>query len=196
MAKNEYKEERGRNFRFVQLVENLPPDWEKVVKNKLLPMAYVVHDKDYYSEDEEKEGKGIAGQPKKPHVHFFVYFNGKRTPSGVAKLFNDLGVSYVERVDYKNGALAYMLHIGWPEKHLYNYDEFKIVNGLKVNFADLTDTDFGDVMEFAESYDIRRFSELCKISKKVDPPIFRYVSSHYALVCAYFSDERAAKDDD
>lgn len=175
------QEARGRNFAFVQKVENMPQNWRDIVKAKLIPIAYVLHDKDV-------DEMGVAIDP---HVHFFVYFAGKRVASGVVEMFSELNIGYAEKIECKNAYLAYMLHINEENKHRYSYDEMVILNGLKVNFADLNNVDFGDVLEFAEQYCITRFSELVKATKKYDPPLFRYVTGHYALVCAYFSDERA-----
>lgn len=200
MSHNEYKELRGRNFAFVQKVENLPENWRDIIEDKLIPMAYIVHDKDVHTAKPELIGKHAAnavivnedliGQPVDPHVHFFAYFNGKRTASGVVSMFSELNIGYAERIECKNAYLAYMLHLRQEDKHRYEYDELKIINGLKVNFADLSDVDFGDVLEFAEEYGITRFSELIKATRRKDPPLFRYVYGHYALVCAYFADER------
>lgn len=179
------KEPRGRNFAFVQKVENMPEKWPEIVKAKLIPMAYVLHDKDVNE----------AGEPVEAHVHFFVYFAGKRAASGVVEMFSELNIGYAEKIECKNAYLAYMLHINEDNKHHYAYDEMVILNGLKVNFADLNNVDFGDVLDFAEGYCITRFSELVKATKKLDPPLFRYVTGHYALVCAYFSDERAVMEE-
>ena len=191
LAKNEYKEPRGRNFAFVQLVENLPDDWQEIAAGKLLPLAWVLHDKDVYTEkDEMKDPTHKAGEPKKPHVHFFVYFNGKRTASGVVSMFSEFNISYAEKIECKNAYLAYMLHLRQEGKHQYDYSDMHIMNGLKVNFADLSDVDFGDVLSFAEEYNITRFSELVQAARRKDPPIFRYVTGHFSLVCAYFADAR------
>ncbi len=105
-------------------------------------------------------------------------------------MFSDLNVGYVEKIECKNAYLAYMLHLRQDDKHRYGYDELRIVNGLKVNFSDLADVDFSDVLSFVEDYSITRFSELVKATRDKEPPLFRYVTSHYALVCAYFQDER------
>lgn len=188
MARNEYVEVRGRNFAFVQLVENMPENWQHIVESKMLPVAYIIHDKDVYTEeDEAKDPEHVAGTPKKPHVHFFVYFNGKRTPSGVVNLFWELGILYAERVECKNAYLAYMLHLRQEGKHRYGYDELVVLNGLKVNFADLNNTTFADVMEFADEYHVYSFARLCVLAKEIDPPIFRYVTAHHALVLSYFA---------
>ena len=94
MAHGEYKEARGRNFAFVQLLENLPEDWEEIAADKLLPMAFVIHDKDVYTEKEQQQNpEHVQGEPKKAHVHFFVYFNGKRTASGVVEMFSEFGIN-------------------------------------------------------------------------------------------------------
>lgn len=200
MAHGEYKEVRGRNFAFVQKVENLPENWREICETKLVPMAYVVHDKDVHTPKPEVIGQHaknavvdeeLMGMPVEPHVHFFVYFNGKRTASGVVNMFGELNIGYAERIECKNAYLAYMLHINEEDKHRYGYDELKVLNGLKVNFADLNNVDFGDVLDFAEEWSITRFHELVKATKKKDPPLFRYITGHYALVCAYFSDWRA-----
>ena len=194
MAHGELKDGNviGRNFAFVQLLENLPEDWEKIAENKLLPIAWVIHNADYYTEnDEKKNPEHKAGTLKKPHVHFFVYFNGKRTANGVAALFSEFGIAYVERIECKNAYLAYMLHLRQEDKHTYGYDEMVIKNGLKVNFADLANVDFGDVLDFAREYNITRFHELVQATKRKDPPLFRYVTGHYALVVAYFADVRS-----
>ena len=191
MSHGELKSPRGRNFAFVQLVENMPEDWEKKVEEKLIPMAWVLHDKDVYTKkDEEANPEHKEGTKKKPHVHFFVYFNGKRTVSGVVEMFSFLNINYAEKIECKNAYLAYMLHLRQDDKWQYGYDEMHILNGLKVNFADLSDTDFGDVLSFAEEWNIMRFSELVRASREKEPAIFRYVTSHYALVCAYFADVR------
>lgn len=200
LAHNEYKEVRGRNFAFVQKLENMPEDWEEIVKSKLVPIAYVVHDKDVYTSKPEIIGEhakhatevneGRVGEAVPTHVHFFVYFNGKRTAGGVVSMFSELNIKYAERIECKNAYLAYMLHLRQEDKHRYDYDEMKIVNGLKVNFADLSEVDFGDVLKFANEYNIVKFSELVNAAMRKEPAIFRYVTSHYALVCAYFADMR------
>ncbi len=191
MARNEYKEPRGRNFAFVQKVENLPDDWQDIAASKLLPMAWVLHDKDVYTEKDEAANSDLkAGELVSPHVHFFVYFNGKRTASGVVDMFSEFNIAYAEKIECKNAYLAYMLHLRQEGKHRYDYSEMHILNGLKVNFADLNDVDFGDVLSFAEEFSINRFSELVKATRAKEPPLFRYICTHYSLVCAYFADVR------
>lgn len=199
MANNGYVEQRGRNFAFVQKTENMPENWREIVADKLIPMAYVVHDKDVYTEKPELIGKHAKnavvdadniGKPVDEHVHFFAYFNGKRTAGGVVNMFSELNIKYAERIECKNAYLAYMLHLRQDDKHKYGYDEMVVLNGLKVNFADLNDVDFGDVLSFANDYSITRFSELVRATRIKDPALFRYVTSHYALVCAYFADVR------
>lgn len=195
MAKNEYADERGRNFAFVQKVENLPEDWERIIQEKFIPMAYIVHDKDVYTQREIDEnpdtlGDKVAGQPKDLHVHFFAYFNGKRTPGGVVKMFSELNIGWCELVVCKNAKLAYFLHLRSEDKHVYDYEELHVVNGLKVDYAALNNVTFADVLDFAEEYSITRFHELVKATKRKDPPLFKYITGHYALCCAYFADCR------
>lgn len=200
MGHGQYAEQRGRNFAFVQKVENLPEDWREIIASKMIPIAYVVHDKDVYTEKPELVGKhanqmvdlneGRIGEPVPSHVHFFCYFNGKRTANGVVSMFSELNIAYAERIECKNAYLAYMLHLRQEDKHRYGYDEMVILNGLKVNFAELSDVDFGDVMKFADENGIIKYSQLMRETQYREPALFRYVQSHYAMVCAFFADER------
>lgn len=197
MPKTYDADERGRNFAFVQKVENLPENWETLVAEKCIPMAYIVHDRDVYTQrDFDEKGEALAGKKvgdmKDSHVHFFAYFSGKKTCGGVIKLFEDLGIKHVEVVVSKNAKLAYFLHIGCDDKYLYDYDDLKRINGIKVDYAALNNVDFGDVLRFIREYNISQFYELIHCSEKKDPPIFKYVCGHYALCCAYFSDRREA----
>lgn len=194
MAHGEYKEGRGRNFAMVQQLKNMPDDWRERLEELGLPLAYVVHDKDVYTERDDRRDlprdDNKIGDAVPAHVHIFVYFSGKRTASGVVEMFSEFGIKYAEKIECKNAYLAYMLHLRQEGKHRYDYSEMVLINGIKVNFADLSDIDFSDVLAFAEEYNITRFSELVQASRRKDPPIFRYVTSHYALVCAYFADTR------
>ena len=194
MSKNEYSDERGRNFSFVQKLENLPEDWERIIHEKCVPMAYIVHDKDTYTQYEIDNNPAlagkIAGELKDAHVHFFVYFNGKRTIGGVVKMFSELNIGYAELVVSKNGKLAYFLHIGCEDKYQYPYEDLKVIHGLKVDYAALNNVNFADVLDFAHEHGIRKFSALVQATKRTDPPLFKYVCGHYALVCAYFAGVR------
>lgn len=194
MAHGELKSPRGRNFAMVQRLDNMPDDWRDRLEELGLPIAYVVHDKDVYGERDDKRdldrGEASPGSPVPAHVHIFVYFSGKRTVSGVVEMFSDFNVKYAQKIECKNAYLAYMLHLRQEGKHTYGYDEMVILNGLKVNFADLSDIDFNDVIDFADEYGITRFGELVRATKAKEPALFRYVTSHYALTCAFFADER------
>ena len=192
----EYASERRRYWWFVQKVCNLPENWEQLFCDLLVPGAYILHDKDYYTADDVKRMHDkIQGELKDAHVHFLQYFPGKRTYSGVLALNNGLGFNLgkVEPVPHKDGALAYMLHLNRPEKHLYGFDELKIVNGLKVNFADLAEVDFADVMDYCEGHSITRLGQLLKATERTEPPLFRYICGHFSLVAAFLGDERDAK---
>lgn len=195
MAKKYDSTEYGRNFAFVQKVENLPEDWEVSLKEMGVPMAYILHDKDVYTlrdfkeKPEEMEGKKI-GEKKPDHVHFFAYFPGKRTINGVLKMFAWLNIKWVELVVTKNGKLAYFLHYGSEDKYVYRFEELHVINGLKVKPAELANLTFEDVLNFVDTYNVTKFSELVRATKVKDKVLFNYVTGHYALCCAYFADVR------
>ena len=108
--------------------------------------------------------------------------------NGVLKLFSWLNIGWVELVVNKNAKLGYFLHWTAKDKAQYLWEDLHVINGLKVNPADLADVTFEDVMQFVDEYNITKFKELVKATRSRNKPLFRYVTGHYALVSAYLYD--------
>lgn len=92
--------------------------------------AYVVHDKDHYTlEDERKDPKKLAGSPKEPHVHIAMCLPNAKSISALAK---DLNVksNYITIFTGRNGKqnlFSYLVHktegSKLDGKHEYGYEE-------------------------------------------------------------------------
>lgn len=88
--------------------------------------AWIIHDKDVYTEKEqEKNPNHIAGTPKPPHIHLLLYFqrNQPQRYKHVAGWFG-LGEQFVSRIKRGwNNAVLYLAHVNAPEKHQYNPED-------------------------------------------------------------------------
>lgn len=116
---------------------------EAVIKRKydegiITDYAYIVHDKDTYTkEDEETNPTVKAGMPKKPHIHAYLRLNNTYNFSTIANWFEvPVGAINTIKKSFAAGC-AYAIHKNNPEKYQYpieevhssfNYAEF--INGL------------------------------------------------------------------
>lgn len=98
--------------------------------------AYVIHDKDVYTEADEKNNpQHRAGELKTPHVHCCMRFNAPQHPECVAKWFG-IGNNFISKIHGSwEDALRYLIHLNAPEKHQY------LVEEVKTNF------DFGEAVK-------------------------------------------------
>lgn len=131
---------RYRSFMYTQqlihLSRNMQPSGDTLKRylNDRLPKgtdwAYIVHDKDYYTlEDEKKDPKRLAGSPKEPHVHIAIYLPNAKTISALA---SDLNVkpNYITKFSGRNGKqnlFSYLVHktegSKLDGKYEYGYEE-------------------------------------------------------------------------
>lgn len=166
------KQKRYRTFAFVQKVENLPESWEQDFQDMKCESCYIVHDKD----------EGVD-----PHVHFVLYFQGKKSINGVLDTVPpSFGVGYLEAIASKIGYIRYILH--WNEKdleagkHRYEWKELKLLGGMKVNAADVggvtLDTAIDAILELQPS-SLADFVLMCKERR---PEVLRYTQTHYQLL--------------
>lgn len=139
-----------RNFAFELWKESLPEDWKTLLGKTGLPIAYIWHDRDVYTEEDyqralEKVEAGERepfdwkpGDIKKEHAHVLVHGGSKDSPKSVKRMLEilgPLGVKHVEVLDDYKAYARYMIHQGWPDKAQYSPAEIVKMNGIK--FPDL-----------------------------------------------------------
>lgn len=167
---------RYRSFAFVQKVDNLPASWEQDFKDMLCESCYIVHDMD------EAE----------PHVHFFLYYQGKR---GLLSVLNEIpdgfGVKHVEPVRSKLAYVRYMLHWGYDDKHQYSWDDLKVIGGMKINLADLASVTFDQVIDLVTENDFSSFYEFVNYCKAERPEYLRFCQTHFQLIDKYITSKIA-----
>lgn len=111
--------------------------------------AYILHDKDKYTEDDEKKGNGKAGTIKPPHYHIVLKMNTSTAVRSIAKWFN-VPENFVD-VPFGWGAfmdcVQYLTHESAKQKilgkHLYpdcevksNFDFREELDKRKKNIAE------------------------------------------------------------
>ncbi len=118
----------------------------KEQEDKILYVAYILHDKDKYSAvDEQQEAEKataanraidptiVAGALKKPHYHIMILFVKEKRPSSFATIGNWFGLAenFVKKSTSKKSNLAakysdmcaYLCHLNAEEKYQYNISE-------------------------------------------------------------------------
>ena len=102
---------------------------QEVVDSKLnciSQYAWIVHDKDTYSPEEEAENPDHkAGTAKPPHVHLMLHFKDDQPQQfdSISKWFG-LEPQYVRFIKRKwVNAVGYLVHANAPEKYQYDFKE-------------------------------------------------------------------------
>lgn len=147
---------RVRKFKFTQYEEH-PCTGEKLFSEKdiqeglmkrkagLKRWAYILHDKDTYTEHDVPEGKAI-GDKKPRHWHVVLEFTNGASFDSVAKSFN-LPTHLVEKVEGYYGfwdMMKYFTHIDEKQqalgKFVYDLDEIKVSDeGVLVDYQNFLD---------------------------------------------------------
>lgn len=139
-----YNAKRTRNWCVIFWVDDLPEKWlDKVPKGYKWGLS-PLHDKDTWSEDDEKKNpEHKAGENKKHHHHAIFQFPSQKTRNQMCELFGDIfgygndeetsvkGVQF-KKCESMSGSVQYFTHINHPEKYQYNIDDIQAFNGFDV----------------------------------------------------------------
>ena len=111
---------RKRNFATVVYPESAPENWFEILCDMKIP-AFVspLHDKDI----------NPGGEPKKPHYHVMLMFDGLKTKEQVVSLFDQIGGVGCEVVNSTRGYGRYLCHMDNPEKHQYSVEDVRALSG-------------------------------------------------------------------
>lgn len=97
---------------------------EKAMAGIVIQYVFCLHNKDQYTEEDEKQGKGKAGDFKADHWHIFIKLNNSRDSEEIAAWFG-LEEQYIQKIiarTFDKGCL-YATHANAPEKYQYNAEE-------------------------------------------------------------------------
>lgn len=139
---------KGRNWAFVVYPESLPSNWEEIITETGLPMAFSpLHDKDV----------NPGGEEKKPHYHVICYYENPTTSRAVKEFVTDrLNGTIPIKLESMVGMYRYHLHLDNPEKFQYNEEERRFFNGFDVNKVNaLTYTEISYLLQQVQRFIIQ-----------------------------------------
>lgn len=125
--------QKGRYWACVCYPESLPTNWLEILQNSGLALAISpLHDKDI----------NPTGEPKKPHYHLLLCYDGPTTYNNVKTLCDSLNATIPIKIESPRGMYRYHIHLDNPDKAQYDDRNRILMNGLDpANFNGLTETE-------------------------------------------------------
>ena len=145
---------RTRNFATVVYPESAPENWKVIISESKIPcFISPLHDKDI----------NPTGEPKKPHYHVMIMYDGPKTKEQAESFFKTFGGVGCEIVNSVRAYARYLKHLDNPEKHQYKEDVM-CYGGSDYMQAIGTAADKGkaisEMMDWIEENDIDYFYDL------------------------------------
>jgi hypothetical protein len=146
---------RKRNFSCIVYPESAPDNWQDILSEQFVP-AFIspLHDND----------TNPTGEPKKPHYHVIIMFDGKKTPEQAKAIFTLIGGVGCEVVKSMRGYARYLCHLDNPEKAQYPIDDVRSMCGADYNGVIGLPTDkykaIHEMMDFCRLNEIYSYSDL------------------------------------
>lgn len=168
---------RTRNFATVVYPDSAPENWQEILSEQFVP-AFIspLHDKD----------KNPTGEPKKPHWHVMLMFDGVKTIEQAAEIFQKIGGVGCEVVQSQRGYARYLTHMDNPEKQQYNAEDVRQLCGADYNGSIGLVTDkykaIGEMIDYCEENGIVSYSELLKYCRMERFDWFRVLCDNGTVV--------------
>lgn len=159
---------RYRNFACVVYPESAPENWQSILAQQFVP-AFIspLHDKDVDPQN----------QPKKPHHHVMLMFDGKKSTEQATDVFSAIGGVGCEVVNSIRGYARYLCHLDNPEKAQYSPDD--VVSLCSADYSHVIGlaTDrlkaIREMIEFCKCNDVTAYCDLLEIAMESKPDWFR-----------------------
>lgn len=185
---------RTRNFATVVYPESAPDGWMSTLAEQFIP-AFIspLHDKD----------ENPGGDPKKPHHHVIIMFDGVKTKEQAKEIFDLIGGVGCEVVKSIRGYARYLCHLDNPEKAQYDPEQVRCLCGADyVSVCSLVIDKYKaieEIMDFIDQSKITSYQHLMLYCRRERRDWFRvlcdngtYVIMEY-LKSARWTDSQAIK---
>lgn len=170
------KDDRSRNFATVVYPESAPENWREVVS--------AFHVQGFIS-PLHKDDIDPHNQPKKPHYHVMLMFEGKKSPNQAKEMFDQINGVGLEIVQSARGYARYLCHLDNPEKA--QYDASEVISLCGADYMDLIGLSkdkyvaVSEMMDFCENYDVVSFYALSKYANRHRPDWSRVLIESSAI---------------
>lgn len=143
---------RYRNFATVVYPDSASLDWKDIIINEHVPVFISpLHDRDV----------DPLNQPKKPHYHVMVMYDGKKSHAQVRDFFDRFGGVGLEVVQSIRGYARYLCHLDNPEKAQYSQDDVVCYAGADyvgvIGLAIDKMRALSEMQDFCDEYDVKNF---------------------------------------
>jgi hypothetical protein len=180
---------RTRNFATVVYPESAPEGWQNILTEQFVP-AFIspLHDKD----------TNPTGEPKKPHYHVVLMFEGKKSIEQVNELFSLIGGVGCEKVNSIRGYARYLCHLDNPEKAQYNQENVRSLGGADyVNTIGLITDKYkaiGEMIDFCMANEVYSYSQLLEYCRMERFDWFRILCDNGTVVIKEYLKSRSWTD--
>ena len=177
---------RTRNYATVIYPESAPSDWQEILVQQFVP-AFIspLHDKD----------TNPTGEPKKPHYHVLIMFDGPKTKDQAENVFKAICGVGVEVVQSLRGYARYLCHLDNPEKVQYSPDDVISMCGADYITAIGLVTDkykaIGEMIDYCEINSLVSYSELLKYCRSNRFDWFRVLCDNGTVVMKEYLKSKA-----
>lgn len=159
MSEQKTRDTRTRNFATVVYPESAPEGWQDILARHCVP-AFIspLHDRDI----------NPTGEPKKPHYHVMLMFDGKKSVEQVVEVFASIGGVGCEVVKSIRGYARYLCHLDNPEKAQYETSDVRSIAADYIGTIGLAIDKYvaiGEMQDFCEKYDVVSFYALSKYAR-------------------------------
>lgn len=183
---------------FVMWEESAPDHWINILNSLQIAAAVSpLHDKDVwdYDDEEVRDGKHEAGEPKKAHWHVNLYYEGKKAFEQVLEDLEPLEVKFIKNIRSKRAADRYLCHLNDAgRKYVYDPEEIIALNGAEPDISDDKEEDpaqYRDALiDFITCENIREYSDLIERVKAEHYDLLDYAASHTIFLNTYISSRR------
>lgn len=183
------KKVKKRHWAFVAYPESLPGNWIEMLKQSGLKVAISpLHDRD----------TNPTGEPKKPHYHVIVSYDGPTTFGNVESLTKRLNQPIPQPLEQVRGYYRYLTHEDNPEKAQYDKADIRTLNGFNIlDFVEMTKSEvtkyIREIRRFICDNDITEYAALLDIldeGESIPPEWFEVAVTHTLLFTGYLRSRR------
>ena len=159
--KNNGQSGRTRNYATVVYEESAPENWRLILEEQMTPAFISPYHKDDINAD---------GEPKKPHWHVLIMFEGVKSPEQAKEIFDKIGGVGCEKVNSLRGYARYLCHLDNPDKAQYLIEDVVSLCGADyqdiISLASDKYKTIEEMIDFCEQYNITSFYLLSKYAFK------------------------------
>lgn len=180
------KDTRARHWSFIVYPESAPENWIELLKSQMLAFAVSpLHDKDLC---ESPNSDGVR-EPKKPHYHVFMCFEGKKSYEQVKTITDSLQATIPQAVVSAKGLIRYFVHKDDPNKYQYDIKDIFVYGDIDIITPFQTSSSryeaIREMLIFVDENGIMEFQDLMNYAMFEREDWFRYLCDS----CAYIVQE-------